>query len=68
MHVASWGFDARAVGAPVELFWGDEDVEVPPAHGDWWRERLADARLHRLPGMGHLLQPARWKDVLSSVS
>jgi pimeloyl-ACP methyl ester carboxylesterase len=67
MHVAPWGFDPRAVGAPVELFWGEEDIEVPPTHGDYWEARLADSRQHRVPGMGHLVQPGVWKDVLGAL-
>lgn len=46
--------DLDRVRAPTLLVWGDRDALVPPAVGDTWREGLADARLVRLPGAGHV--------------
>jgi pimeloyl-ACP methyl ester carboxylesterase len=65
--VLPWGYDPRAIGAPVHLFYGDADVVVPPPHADWWHGRLADSTVHLVPGAGHLLIMPAWKDILAAV-
>jgi pimeloyl-ACP methyl ester carboxylesterase len=65
--VVPWGFDPRAIGAPVHLFYGDADVVVPPPHADWWHGQLADSTVHLVPGAGHLLILPAWKDILTAL-
>ncbi len=62
--VADWGFDPRAVGAPVRCWYGESDVVVSPEHGSWWADRVADGALTVVPGAGHLLVRAVWSQVL----
>jgi pimeloyl-ACP methyl ester carboxylesterase len=54
--VADWGFtmaDAGA-GAPVAVWQGDQDMMVPWSHGQWLAAHIPGARVHLLPGEGHL--------------
>ncbi len=50
--LGAWDFDLATVTAPVRLVHGDSDRMVPPAHGEWLRERLANSQQHVIPG-GH---------------
>lgn len=43
----------RALRCPVELVWGADDADVPPAVAQAAAELLADVRLTVLPGVGH---------------
>ncbi|MCU1377248.1 MAG: hypothetical protein JWN29_231 [Acidimicrobiales bacterium] len=61
------GFDVAAVGAPVALWYGDADVNVPPAHATWWAGALAESTIHVVPGAGHLLALTAWGDILASL-
>jgi pimeloyl-ACP methyl ester carboxylesterase len=60
-----WGFDARAVGAPVRAWYGEDDAVVGPAHGRWWVDQVADGSLEVVPGAGHLVVVPAWRDVLA---
>jgi len=62
--MAPWGFDPRAVGAPVRCWYGAADAVVSPAHGQWWVDQVADGTLTVVPGAGHLLVRQVWADVL----
>lgn len=62
--VAPWGFDPRAVGAPVRCWYGADDAVVGPQHGQWWADQVADGRLTVVPDAGHLLIRQVWADVL----
>lgn len=62
--MAPWGFDPRAVGAPVRCWYGTGDAVVSPAHGQWWVDQVADGRLTVLPEVGHLLVGPVWSEVL----
>jgi pimeloyl-ACP methyl ester carboxylesterase len=50
--LADWGFTPAQVAADVLLVYGTDDQRVPPAHGDWYRERLPSAELELWPGVG----------------
>jgi len=52
--VAPWGFDVAAIGVPVLVWQGDQDLMVPAAHGDWLRGRIPGAEGGIEPGEGHL--------------
>lgn len=62
--VAPWGFDPRAVGAPVHCWYGAADAVVSPAHGQWWVDQAADGTLTVVPELGHLLIRPVWAEVL----
>jgi pimeloyl-ACP methyl ester carboxylesterase len=40
--------------APTRLWYGELDTGRPPAHGRWYADRIAGARLEILPGESHL--------------
>jgi 3-oxoadipate enol-lactonase len=68
------GFDARAelpgVTAPAVLIAGEDDPAAPVKAMERLAERLPDARLIRMPGMGHLgniEQPDAYNSVLRAV-
>ena len=66
-HVAPWGFDPAAVGAPVQLWYGEDDGSVTPAHAAYWHGVLAASTVHVVPG-GHLLPFTVWAEILGSVA
>jgi pimeloyl-ACP methyl ester carboxylesterase len=65
---APWGVDLAAIGAPVRLWQGSADTLVPSP----WVVRLAEALPHAqvgaLEGEGHVLAPARYEEILASLS
>ena len=60
--VQDWGFSlgwespspAPGDPAPVTVWQGDQDQMVPFAHGQWLAARVRGARVHLMPGDGHL--------------
>lgn len=62
--MAPWGFDPRAVGAPVRCWYGEADPVVSPEHGRWWADQVADGTLTAVPAAGHLLVAPVWSEVL----
>jgi len=62
--VRDWGFSlgwespssspAPGDPAPVAVWQGDQDQMVPFAHGQWLAARIRGARVHLMPGEGHL--------------
>jgi pimeloyl-ACP methyl ester carboxylesterase len=51
-----WGLSLDALGhaTPVAIWQGDQDRMVPAAHASWLADSIPRARLHLLPGEGHL--------------
>lgn len=49
-----WGFvlDDPAM-APVAIWQGDQDRQVPYAHGQWLAQNVTGARAHLIPAEGH---------------
>jgi pimeloyl-ACP methyl ester carboxylesterase len=62
--LADWEFTPSQVAADVLLFYGAQDGLVPPAHGEWYRDRLPSAELEIQPGVGHLVVVPGWSRVL----
>jgi pimeloyl-ACP methyl ester carboxylesterase len=62
--VSDWGFSLGWASpspspvpgdpAPVAVWQGDQDQMVPFAHGQWLAARIRGARVHLMPGDGHL--------------
>jgi pimeloyl-ACP methyl ester carboxylesterase len=61
-----WGFDVRTIDVPVALFYGDADLMVPPAHGRWLANNIANAVAHHHAPEGHLSIFARHFDELAT--
>lgn len=49
---APWGFDVDDIDVPVAVWYGDQDLMVPPTHGEWLARhvRAAQVRHHRDEG------------------
>jgi pimeloyl-ACP methyl ester carboxylesterase len=52
-----WGFDPSTVTLPIAIWWGAEDVLVPPQHGEWLAQTLPHAVVRVMTGAGHQADP-----------
>ena len=52
--VRPWGFDLDALGVPVTIWQGAQDLMVPFAHGEWLAAHVGGARAELHPGEGHI--------------
>lgn len=50
----AWGFDVKDITVPVAIWYGDEDLMVPPTHGQWLVSNIAGAQEHRFASEGHI--------------
>ncbi|MDX2380564.1 MAG: alpha/beta hydrolase [Acidimicrobiia bacterium] len=50
-----WGFELDDISTPVSLWHGDEDVNVPFAHGQRYVDLIPGASLNAITGAGHML-------------
>ena len=65
---AGWDIDPRDVGAPTLLWYGGSDDVCPVRYGQWYADRIADARLFVLPGEDHLtVADSRRPEVLAAL-
>ena len=51
--VGRWEIEVATVQTPALLWYGDEDLLTPPAHGRWLDEHLPNSRLVIRAGEGH---------------
>jgi len=51
-----WGFDPSTISVPTAIWWGAEDVLVPPAHGEWLADNVPGA-ITRVSTGGHMADP-----------
>ncbi|MDF2980118.1 MAG: alpha/beta hydrolase fold protein [Actinomycetospora sp.] len=65
-----WHLQWSAVVTPVEIFQGEDDRMVPMHHAEDIASRLPEgiARIHRLPGVGHLSVQDHVGDVLDALT
>lgn len=66
--VGPWEIDVAAVETPVLLWYGDEDLMAPLAHGHWLAEHLPRSQLVVRKGEGHLGLFDHFGDVLQSLT
>jgi pimeloyl-ACP methyl ester carboxylesterase len=52
-----WGFDPATIRIPTAVWWGAEDVLVPPAHGEWIARTVPNALPRVDRSGGHLADP-----------
>lgn len=52
--LSRWGFDVRAIDAPVEVWFAGLDLMVPATHGEWLSATVPGARARRFDDEGHL--------------
>jgi pimeloyl-ACP methyl ester carboxylesterase len=63
-----WGIDLARIGAPVRLWQGSADTLVPAPWAVRLAERVPHAQVGVLEGEGHVLAPARYEEILASLS
>jgi pimeloyl-ACP methyl ester carboxylesterase len=51
-----WGFDPATITVPIQIWYGSQDVLVPPGHGEWLARTVPGAEV-RLNENGHLGNP-----------
>ncbi len=49
-----WGFSLEDVAIPVEIWYGDLDLMVPPTHGHYLSTHIPGARAVHYPSDGHV--------------
>ncbi len=52
--LTDWGFDLGAIGCPVAIWQGRQDLMVPFAHGVWLAGHVPGAASHLLDDQGHV--------------
>lgn len=59
----TWDFELGAIRAPVDLWHGAHDDDVPLVQAQRLAERLTSATLHIWPAFGHEMPPAAMPDI-----
>jgi pimeloyl-ACP methyl ester carboxylesterase len=62
------GLRYEEVTVPVRLWHGDADSVAPMHHSEYAAERIPNAELTVLQGVGHLHTAARWREFLAAVT
>ena len=52
--MVDWGFDPTSITVPVAVWFGNEDLMVPPTHGQWLARSLPTATSNHYPDDGHI--------------
>ena len=64
-----WGFHVKDITAPVQLWQGLADPQVPPAMGRYLAETIPTCHPHFIPDEGHLMmfKADIWRDILAGL-
>jgi pimeloyl-ACP methyl ester carboxylesterase len=68
LYLKSWGFDPADVRVPVRLWHGEQDPTLTIPLGRHLAQALPHCNATFVPGEGHLLCLARWKEILQEVA
>ena len=52
--MVDWGFDPTTITVPVAVWFGNEDLMVPPTHGQWLARSIATATSSHYRDDGHM--------------
>jgi pimeloyl-ACP methyl ester carboxylesterase len=63
-----WGFGLADIEVPVAVWQGDEDVNVPFAHGRRYADSIPGASLNAIAGAGHMLFVDQAPEILAMAS
>jgi pimeloyl-ACP methyl ester carboxylesterase len=63
MFARPWGFSGADVTAPVFLWQGGKDRNVPLAAGEWLAAEISGCAAHFEPDAGHLFTLTRWHEI-----
>ena len=67
LFARDWGFRLEDITVPVQVWQGDEDVNVPVAHAERQAAAIPGAVLHLIPGEGHLMVVAHLSEILGEL-
>jgi pimeloyl-ACP methyl ester carboxylesterase len=62
-----WGFSLKQIKQRVDIWHGDQDVNVPLHAGQYLEAELPETRTFFLSGEGHFFLLNRWREVLSAL-
>ena len=68
INARAWGFDPSGIRVPVHVWHGSDDRNTPIAFARRLARRVPGARLRELPGEGHLLLLAHWREMLDALA
>ena len=68
LFFAPWGFRPEEIRAPTQIWQGDADRAVSPRIAEFFAGTITDARLHMIPGAGHLLLWSHTEEILRSLA
>ncbi len=60
--MAPWGFALDSITVPVAVWWADQDLMVPPSHGEWLATHIPTAAGVPIDGEGHVSLLSRYID------
>ncbi len=66
--VRPWGFDLGDIEAPVRLWHGDLDHEIPLHHSQYVADTVRDGQLHVIAGGDHLALFRHADDILRGLA
>ena len=66
--IGHWDFEISQVRCPVLLWYGEQDLMAPPAHGQWLKENLVNAQLTIRPSEGHFGLIDHFSEVLHELA
>jgi pimeloyl-ACP methyl ester carboxylesterase len=64
--MSDWGFQPGAITIPVSIWFGDNDLMVPPTHAQWLLRTITTSSGHHYPGEGHISIIANHVDELAA--
>ena len=64
---APWGFRLADIERPVDIWWGDADPLSSRDHTDRLATGIPSAKLHVIPGGGHLIAATHWAEILTTL-
>ena len=59
-----WGFRLEEIAAPIDVWQGEIDRNVPLTQGETQHRRLPNSTLRVLPNTAHLFPLVRWREIL----
>jgi pimeloyl-ACP methyl ester carboxylesterase len=68
LYTRPWGFQLEDIAMPVHLWQGENDRNVPVAHGRYQASALPNCTPHFYPGEGHLLVFERIDEIFATIA
>jgi pimeloyl-ACP methyl ester carboxylesterase len=68
IQARSWGFDLESIRPAVQVWHGDNDDIVPLHHASYVADKIPNATLTVLEGMGHLAVASRGGEIAAAIA